>query len=98
LQEYFATAFVQRCPAEVSDRELLLEPRWRETAVVLLRATSGPKLDSLLALIATALADPISELQRNGFTAPESSEASASAAPINVFPWPASTLQIMSIV
>ncbi|HEY0169285.1 MAG TPA: NACHT domain-containing protein [Jatrophihabitans sp.] len=49
FQEYFATCLVLREPQRVSEQDLLLDGRWRETAVTVLQMQPADKTDALLA-------------------------------------------------
>lgn len=49
FQEYFATCVVLRDPERVAVGALLLDGKWRETAVTMLQTQRGPRVDALLA-------------------------------------------------
>lgn len=48
FQEYFATSVVLRESSRVSERQLLLNPRWRETAVVLFQTQEISSVQTLV--------------------------------------------------
>lgn len=66
FQEYFATSIVLRDPSRVPPRELLLNGRWRETAVVLGQTQSKKIIEDLLSAaqkILTEMTEEIPNLQ-----------------------------------
>jgi biotin operon repressor len=62
--------------------------RWRETAVVTLRAAAGPRLGSMLQLIRESLTEAVDSLRAAGLTV-TNLESNEAAGTIGLFPWPA---------
>ncbi|HET6449573.1 MAG TPA: NACHT domain-containing protein, partial [Conexibacter sp.] len=94
FQEYFATCLLLRDRDLISTRELLLNARWRETAVTMLQTQDAPA-DELLAtateLLGTA-ADEVRSWQRTRQSAVgKRSRRSA-------FPWPNGSLHLFGLL
>jgi hypothetical protein len=64
FQEYFATCVVLRDTDIVAPRDLLLNARWRETAVVIFQTQAGEPVDELVATAATLLNEMVVELRQ----------------------------------
>jgi hypothetical protein len=93
FQEYFATCLLLRDRGLVSARELLLNARWRETAVTLLQTQEAPA-DELLAtatqLLDTA-ADEVRAWQRARSRLHQPAQRTA-------FPWPDDSLHLLGLL
>jgi hypothetical protein len=98
FQEYFATCYVLRVAESVTDRELLFDARWRETAAVLLGSRSGQRGESILALSRQLVGSAVDEIRGNSqFEESENQCESRSAAP-DFFSWPPHCLHVLSIL
>ena len=96
FQEYFTTSYVLRMPGAVAERDLLLDPRWRETTVVLLSAGPDSMSGSLLAAIAESLGGYVSDLEAAGIQYWD--DGRAPERNVDVFPWPPMSLHILGLV
>jgi hypothetical protein len=65
FQEYFATCVVIRSPEAISPRQLLLDARWRETAVVLCQTGRPEAIHLLLEEANSIVSNAATEIQRS---------------------------------
>jgi hypothetical protein len=99
LQEYFATCYVIRAEEAVKDAELLLDARWRETAVVVLSSGVPERCASLLALVQQHLLGMVECIKANGQYQQGSPEAlEVGIASPGFFSWPSGTLHLLSVL
>jgi hypothetical protein len=86
FQEYFATAVVIADPSRIPPSSLLLDARWRETAVVLCQTGEPPHVEPIIAEASGFLTDSLAEL---------ASDVPGIGRP---FPWPAGMLHMLGIL
>ncbi|SCE65890.1 NACHT domain-containing protein [Micromonospora chokoriensis] len=84
FQEYFATCVVIREPDRVPTEALLLDGRWRETAVALLQTQDGDAVDALIAAAGETLA--------------RSAETLVAPADPSAFQWPLNSLHLLDLL
>ena len=97
FQEYFATCFVLRTPDSVSESALLFDPRWRESAAVLLTSAPGAKLDALVALLGSSLAEAGQALRDADKLCDDVTDQTVPPAP-DFFPWPPHALHLLGLL
>ena len=96
FQEYFSTAVVLREPERVTPNQLLLDARWRETAVVLCQTQSPEALSTLLKaadVLIKSFADAIESLNSR-----ESNEGEVKQNDYRRFQWPSHALHVMGLL
>ncbi|WFE49978.1 hypothetical protein [Micromonospora sp. WMMD1155] len=84
FQEYFATCVVIREPERVPTEALLLDGRWRETAVALLQTQDGDAVNALIASAGRILA--------------RGAETLAAPAEPSAFQWPPNSLHLLDLL
>ncbi|PWR04956.1 hypothetical protein DKT68_29265 [Micromonospora acroterricola] len=94
FQEYFATCVVIRSPDRVPPGTLLLDGRWRETAVAMLQ-TQGPEAVSLLTGEAGRI---LAHGVATAGTAIEAAATSTAAAEPPAFEWPPNSLHLLDLL
>jgi hypothetical protein len=97
FQEYFATCIVIKNSEAVTSRQLLLDARWRETAVVLCQTGRSEAVSSLLEEAKRIVLGACEELE-SVVPQPTSEAMSDHAQALNQFVWPAGVLHVLSIL
>jgi hypothetical protein len=92
FQEYFATCIVIRNPEAVTSRQLLLDARWRETAVVLCQTGRPEAVNSLLEEAKSIVSNACEEIEG------ETRRLSKNAETSRQFAWPEGVLHVLSIL
>ncbi|HEV7486756.1 MAG TPA: NACHT domain-containing protein [Thermoanaerobaculia bacterium] len=98
FQEYFATSVVLDAPDIVTPETLLMDARWRETAVVLLQTQTGERLDRIVATACDLLE------HEGALIAEALPGTSGGAGPLAArrtvvdFPWPSLALHLLSLI
>jgi hypothetical protein len=87
FQEYFATAIVISDSSRIPPSQLLLDARWRETAVVLCQTGDPSHVEPIIAEAASFLVAGLAELR--SATGPANGEP---------FPWPSGMLHLLGIL
>lgn len=95
FQEYFATCVVIREPHRVSVNWLLLDGRWRETAVALLQTQQGEAVSALVREAGRILAQGVAAVEAVSDAAGRSSRA-ADEQP--EFAWPPGSLHLLDLL
>lgn len=91
FQEYFATSFVLQEPNRVSASQLIADPRWRETTVVLCQVWQKEDLESIISEASKSLYNYAVELEKwNKSLATNEEQASV--------PWPTGSLYLLSLL
>ncbi|MBB5328428.1 NACHT domain-containing protein [Tunturiibacter gelidoferens] len=100
FQEYFATCYVVRVHESVSNNQLLLDARWRETASVLLGSENEDRVLPLLSLSQMFLDDFLVAIQKNGQLEKLTKEGTNEEEAIipAFFEWPPASLHLLSIL
>ena len=99
FQEYFSTAVVLREPTKVTPRQLLIDARWRETAIVLCQTQTAKALFALLQeaeLLVKGFAHKIIKLNVNIADTQENNRHQQKS--VSRFQWPQSTLHVLSLL
>jgi hypothetical protein len=99
FQEFFATCVVIQDSEAVTSRQLLLDARWRETAVVLCQTGRPEAVQSLLEEANRIVLRAHEQIERDAVQS-VSAEASASghAALARTFAWPDGVLHVLGIL
>lgn len=87
FQEYFATCFVLRIPERIRPRSLLLDGRWRETAIVICQ--TAPR---------SAFAPLLEEMWSFFKALPVEDQARLEGVQIREFPWPPGSLHVLGVL
>lgn len=105
FQEYFATCVVLREPSLVSPGELLLNARWRETAVVMCQTQP---LDVLTSLVEQAdeileqkcndVLDLIDDLTKHVLNEKQITAVEQQEIILDSFPWPSGSLHLLGLL
>jgi hypothetical protein len=104
FQEYFATCVVLRDPGRVSPKQLLMDGRWRETAVVMCQTQPVQALTPLMHYaeqLLTHFCQNISSLIDNPLAYLNSRDQDASIQQgqnLQHFPWPAGALHLLALL
>jgi NACHT domain len=97
FQEYFATCVVIRNSEAVTSRQLLLDARWRETAVVLCQTGRPEAINSLLEEAKTIVLNAGNEIRRNE-QQPLPADVSRQEEQQTQFIWPEGVLHVLGIL
>jgi hypothetical protein len=104
FQEYFSTAVVLREPHRVTPRQLLLDARWRETAVVLFQTQSAEALSPLIREAEQLIHSFVEEVIEANPENPPAADDKQTAVPLEHenpsmrFQWPQHALHVMGLL
>ncbi|MER7456745.1 NACHT domain-containing protein [Micromonospora sp. NPDC126480] len=96
FQEYFATCVVIREPNRVPADRLLLDGRWRETAVAMLQTQRGDAVAALVTRAAQLLAEGVAAMPPAGARADVPTGATEAAPPDHG--WPPHSLHLLDLL
>ena len=98
FQEYFATAVVLRKTDKISPKELLGNPRWRETTVVLCQTQPLVKLVNIIQEIRRLLSANINQIYPS-IEPMQNPSADADQSKFSIlYPWPEGLLYLLSLI
>jgi hypothetical protein len=103
FQEYFSTAVVLREPNRVTPRQLLLDARWRETAVVLFQTHNEEALSPLICEADLLIQSFVQEVNQAVSENPPDADEQDGSQPKQEntstrFQWPANALHVMGLL